>query len=145
MYPASEWNSEPTDAVIVCLKDSFTISLKQGKKVGGWKISPTSSLSVSFKFLFVTRMCMMDNVLNLSLQLSKGYLDSIKIYGSKKIPHISLQIAWVRSNELDMCDPVLSYGLTVDGTIKPYECTSLHLKLPFFHQDTGSTGLSIII
>lgn len=78
----------------------------------------------------------------LSLQLSKDYLDSIKIYGLKKIPHISLQLAWVRSNELDMCNPALSYGLTVDGTIKPYECTSLHLKLSFFYQDTGSTGLS---
>ena len=136
MYPASEWNSEPTDAVIVCLKDSFTISLKQGERVGGWKISPTSSLSVSI--LCVLTRNSMDNVLNLSLQLSQGYFDSIKIYGSKKIPHISLQLGWVRSNELDICDPVLSYGLT--------ECTSLHLKLPFsVYQDTGSTGLSIII
>lgn len=64
MYPASEWNSEPTEAVIVCVKDSFAISLKQGEQVGGWKISPTSSLSVSISCcLYITRMSnMIDDV-----------------------------------------------------------------------------------
>lgn len=80
-------------------------------------------------------------MLNSLLQVSKYYLDSIQTYGLKRIPHISLQLASVRSNdsqELDMCNPVLSYGLTVEGTTEPYKCTSLHLKLSFFYQDTGS-------
>ena len=129
MYPASEWNSEPTEAVIVCVKDSFTISLKDsGERVGGWKISPTSSLSVS-----VNMMLLVYGVVLMSLQLSKDHLDSITMYGFERIPHISLQLAWVGSS--NMCDPVLGYGLTVDGTTEPHECTLLHLKLPYSHQD----------
>lgn len=81
-------------------------------------------------------------MLNSLLQVSKDYLDSIQTYGLKRIPHISLQLTSVRSNdsqELDMCNPVLSYGLIVEGTTEPYKCTSLQLS--FFRQDTGSSGL----